>query len=118
MHPFEQTISIVGPLVGAVIALTLFFRLMGRFDRKSSGEGSPNKFRGIVAKNERVTVHLNNGTSFEEVLLVGFISSGSPKVALPFEWHSLFILENTDGRRFLIPAKQLKMIEVPPKPAP
>jgi hypothetical protein len=114
MHPFEQTISVVGPIVGAVIVLTLFFRSLSWFDRRSSGEGSPHRFRGVVGKETRVIVHLNNGNTFEDVLLVGFISGESVKVAIPFEWRSLVILEQIDGRRFLVPAKQLRMIEVPP----
>lgn len=114
MHPFVQTISVIGPIVLAIVFLTLFFKLSARVERKSTGEGNPYKFRGVVDKNTRVTVHLNNQNSFENVLLVGFINSGTGKVAMPYEWQNLVILEEPDGRRFLIPAKQLKMIEVPP----
>jgi hypothetical protein len=114
MHPFEQTISVIGPIVGAIIVLTLFFRSLTWFDRRSAGEGAPNRFRGVVGRNTRVTVHLNNGNTFEDVLLVGFVDGHSGKVAIPFEWRTLVILEQTDGRRFLIPARQLRMIEVPP----
>ncbi len=119
MHPFEQTISVVIPIalaiVGAVIILNLYFRLAAWFGGSSSGEGRPTRFRGVVDKKTRVTVHLANGISYENVLLVGFVQSGTPKAAIPLEWRSLVILEDPEGRRFLFPAKLLKLIEVPPR---
>jgi len=114
MHPFEQTISVVGPVVLAIVFLTLFFKIAARVERKSTGEGNPYKFRGMVDKNTRVKVHLNNQKSFDDVLLIGFINPGTGKIAMPYEWQNLVILEEPNGRRFLIPAKQLRMIEVPP----
>lgn len=111
IHPFEQTISVVGPLVVAIIVLVLFAKLLSWI-----GSKSPKRFRfkGVLDEARECTVHLGNGTSLEHVRLVGFIDSASEKGGFPYELHNLLILEHADGRRTLIPAKSVRMIEVPP----
>lgn len=111
IHPFEQTISVVGPIVGAIILLVLFAKLLSWI-----GSKSPKRFRfkGVLDEARECTVHLANGTSLEHVRLLGFIDSSSEKGAFPYELHNLLILEHSDRRRTLIPAKSVRMIEVPP----
>ena len=116
IHPLEQTLSVVGPVVGAIVFLTLFFKAIAWIGQRSEGEGTPNKFRGVVGKDVRVTVHLGNRDAFENVLLVGFIDTSTGKAAIPYQWGTMVILECLDRRRFLIPAKQVRMIEVPRPP--
>ena len=53
----------------------------------------------------------------ENVRILGFLDSGSEKGVFPFELHGMVILEPPDGRRILVPAKLIRMIEVPPRAA-
>jgi hypothetical protein len=114
MHPFEGTISVVGPIVGAIMVLTIFFRILARFDRPSI---SPVGWKGLLDKDTPATIHLSSGTTLENVRLRGFTDSGASKAAFPFELHNMAILEQADGRRLLIPARLIRMIEIPPEAA-
>jgi hypothetical protein len=116
MHPFEQTISVVGPVVGAIVFLTLFFKLVGWMSRKSA---SPNriKFKGVLDDHTMCTVHVAGGMAFENVRLIGFTDSSSAKGPFPYELHGMVILEHADGRRTMIQAKNIRMIEVAAKVA-
>ena len=115
MHPFEQTISIVAPFVLAIMALAIFFQLLGWITRGFTAKSSRIAIKGILDQKTPATVHLMNGTSFENVRLIGFTTeSGSVKEHFPFELRGMVILEDPGGRRILIQAKQIRMIEVPP----
>lgn len=111
MHPFEQTISVVGPIVGAIIVLVLFAKLMSWLGSKGPKRLA---FKGILDEDTPATVHLTNGSTFENVRLVGFTDASHQKGAFPYELHNLLILQHPDGKRTLIPAKNVRMIEVPP----
>lgn len=103
MHPFEQTVSVIGPIVGGIIALTLFFKLLGRVSRASSPSPSRVAFKGILDERTPCTVHVGGGTTYENVLLIGFTDSSSPdKGPFPYELSNMVILEHADGRRTLV----------------
>ncbi len=111
MHPFEQTISVVGPIVGGIILLSLFFYTMAWLGNWMRGMPSKIGFRGIFDKHTVATVHLANGTAFVNVRLVAFTSNSGK--GLPYELGNMVILEHDDGRRTLVPAKSIRMIDIP-----
>jgi hypothetical protein len=115
MHPFEQTISVIGPIVGAIIVLTIFFQVVGWLNRRAGGGPTQIALRGILDKSTRATVHLSTGAMFQDVRIIGFIDSGSAKMPFPYDLQSMVILEHADGKRILVHPKLIRMIEVPPK---
>lgn len=116
MHPFIETVSICGgiavALVSAIIVLTLFFRGIAWL---SSAGAKPDTLavRGVLKKDTLATVHLAGGKVFERVRFVGFTNTESMKTRLPFELNGMVILEDEEQTRFLIRARDIKMIVVP-----
>lgn len=113
MHPFVATASVVAPVVGGIMVLTLFFKIANRM---SSG---PAAVKGIgiedtLDKTTRVTVYLTNDRTFENVKLIGFTDTSRTKGAFPFELDRMAILEQLDGKRWVISSKLIRMIEIPP----
>ena len=98
-------------LVVGVITLTLFFRLLAWFSRTGS---SPNTIavRGILKPDTWATVHMRNADTFELVRFRGFTNTGDLKSQLPYELNGMVILEDADGCRFLVRAKDIRMIVV------
>jgi len=118
MHPFEETISIAGALaaviVGAIVVLTLFYRGLSWL----SGAGSKPEtvaIRGVLKKNTFATVHLAGGDTFERVRFIGFTNSETMKTRLPYELNGMVILEDEQKTRFLVRAKNIRMIVVAPE---
>jgi hypothetical protein len=114
MHPFEQAVSVIGPIVAGIIVLTLFFKLVAWLSRHLGGGPRPIAFKGILDEETPVTIHLSNGSSFENVRLVGVTESKAMKAPVAYELSGLVILEHADGRRTLIQPKLIRMIEIPP----
>lgn len=117
MHPFIETISVAGgvvaPLVLAIIALTLFYRALGWLNRGAT----PNTMavHGVLKKNTIATVHVSGHKPFESVRFVGFTqNSPATKTHLPWELGGMVILEASDMTRFIVRARDIKMIVVPP----
>lgn len=115
MHPFEQTISIIGPIVGAIIFLALFFRLFGWASRNAAFKSTRGAARGVFEGRTLATVHLSNGSSLEDVRIHGFTDTSCGKAGLPFELGQMVILEHADGRHTLVHAKLIRKIDVPPQ---
>ena len=116
MHPFVETISIAGgigaAIVAAVILLTLFYRGLSWI----SGGAKPDTIavRGVLKKNTLATVHVAGHKPFERVRFLGFTNSETMKTHLPWELNGMVILEDESINRFLIRAKDIKMIVIPP----
>lgn len=114
MHPFEQTVSVVGPVVAGIIVLSIFFKLLARWG--TSGESMRRVgLKGILDDKSPATVHLTTGVALENVRFIGFTNPDSMKGPFPFELRGMVIFEHPDGRRTIVAAKMIKMIEVPPK---
>jgi hypothetical protein len=117
MHPFIETISIAGgigaAIVAAVILLTLFYRGMSWI----TGGEKPDTIavRGVLKKNTLATVHVAGHKPFERVRFIGFTNSQTMKTHLPWELNGMVILEDETKTRFLVRAKDIKMIIVPPE---
>jgi hypothetical protein len=120
MHPFIETISIAGgigaAIVAAVILLTLFYRGMSWL----TGGEKPDTIavRGVLKKNTLATVHVAGHKPFDRVRFIGFINSQTMKTHLPWELNGMVILEDETKTRFLVRAKDIKMIIVPPDAKP
>ena len=116
MHPFVETISIAGgigaAIVAAVILLTLFYRGLSWI----TGGEKPDTIavRGVLKKNTLATVHVAGHKPFERVRFIGFTNSQTMKTHLPWELNGMVILEDETTTRFLVRAKDIKMIIVPP----
>jgi hypothetical protein len=109
--------SVVGPVVGGIVFLTLFFKLVGWIARKSTKGATRVALKGLLDDRTLCTVHVGNGKTFENVRLVGFIDASSGKGAIPYQLNGMAVLEHADGRRTLIQAKHIRMIEVNSKSA-
>ena len=116
MHPFIETISIAGgiaaAIVAAVILLTLFYRGLSWI----TGGGKPSTFavQGVLKSNTLATVHAAGHKPFERVRFIGFTNSQTMKTLFPWELNGMVILEDETKTRFLVRAKDIKMIIVPP----
>jgi len=115
MHPFIETVSIAGgvaaAIVGAIVVLTLFYRCIAWI----SGGKKPDSIavRGVLKKHTLATVHVAGGKSFERVRFVGFTNTQTMKTHLPFELNGMVILEDETKTRFLVRARDIRMIVVP-----
>lgn len=118
IHPFENSISILGPIVGAIIILALFFKFMNWLEQRGAGDRpAAASIRGILNKTTPITVHLTTGATYSGVCLVGFTKSDLSKDSFPHGLHGMAILEHPGGARTLVHAKLIRMIEIPPEKA-
>ena len=121
MQLFIDTLSSVGgvvtAMVGGVVVLTLFYR--GLAWLSADGE-KPNTIalRGVLKRDTLATVHLAGGQKFERVRFVGFTNSEALKTHLPFELNGMVILEDEEKQRYLVRARNIHMIVIPPTLTP
>jgi hypothetical protein len=103
-------------IVLGIIALAIFFMLLGRISRAGA---TPETLavRGILKKDTWAKVYMSGSEDFERVRFIGFTNTESMKTHLPYELNGMVILEDPQGRRFLIRAKAIRMIVVDPENA-
>jgi hypothetical protein len=65
MDALILTASVIGPIVVAIMVLTLFFRFLSWFSGEAPVTTNKLRFRGIVDEHSRVNVHLANGNCIE-----------------------------------------------------
>lgn len=115
MHPFFETISIAGgvaaAIVSAIVVLTLFFRGAAWL----AGGAKPDSIavQGVLKKDTLADVHVSGYRPFERVRFIGFTNSQTMKTHLPLELNGMVILEDGAKTRFLVRAKDIRMIVVP-----
>jgi hypothetical protein len=114
MDLFLDTVSVVGPIVGGIAALALFFQLLGWATRRSGSAVTRFAVKDVLHGQTAANVHLTGGRAIEDVRILGFVSPSSGKDELPYEFGRLVVLEHPDGRRTLLRAKLIQQIEVPP----
>lgn len=114
MNPFLETLSIAGGIgaviVATVMLLTLFYRGLSWLTAGEKPESVA--VRGVLKKNTMTTVHVAGHKPFERVRFIGFTNSQSVKTHLPWELNGMVILEDESRTRFLVRAKEIKMIVV------
>lgn len=112
-----ETFSTFGVLVLcvvlAIMALTIFFKTLNWLsDRATKPEAIA--IRGVLKKDTWVKVYTSGTETFERVRFIGFTNAESMKNHLPHELNGMVILEDPEGRRFVIRAKAIHKIEIAP----
>ena len=115
MNPFLDTLGAVGGAVtaiaGGIVFLAIFFRLAS-WSSKREARLKGLAVRGVLSPDSVVTVHLSNGDVIEGVRFVGFTDHESIQGGLPSEMAGMAVLEESQGRRRLVRAKDVRMIVV------
>ncbi|QEL14371.1 hypothetical protein [Limnoglobus roseus] len=99
-----------------IIALAVFFTVLNWLNTRG-GKPETIAVRGVLKKDTWATVHMQGGETFERVRFVGFTSTESFKTLLPMDLSGMVILEDAEGRRFLVRAKSIRMISIAPQSA-
>ncbi|MDB5312632.1 MAG: hypothetical protein JWO38_6834 [Gemmataceae bacterium] len=70
--------------------------------------------RGVLKKDTWATVHMSGAETFERVRFIGFTNTEGLKTHLPYDLNGMVILEDPEGRRYLVRAKAIRMIVIAP----
>lgn len=100
-------------IVLGIMALSVFFKLLGWLGRIGA-KTETMAVRGVLKKDTWATVHMAGAETFERVRFVGFTNTESLKTNLPYDLNGMVILEDEEGRRFLVRAKAIRMIVIAP----
>jgi hypothetical protein len=103
-------------VVLAIFTLAVFFTVL-KWLTTHGAKPEAVAIRGVLKKDTWATVHMQGGETFERVRLVGFTNTDSVKVRLPYELNGMVILEDAEGRRYLVRAKAIRMIVIAPASA-
>lgn len=98
-----------------IMALAIFFSGLSWLGTRGAKPDAL-AVRGILKKDTWATVHLSGAETFERVRFIGFTSTESMKTRLPPDLNGMVILEDPDGKRFLVRAKAIRMIVITPEP--
>jgi hypothetical protein len=100
-------------LVLGIIALALFFIVVNWLMSRGA---TPETItvRGVLKKDTWATVHMQAGETFERVRFIGFTNTESFKTNLPYDLNGMVILEDPEGKRYLVRAKSIRMIVIAP----
>ena len=96
-----------------IIALALFFTALSWLSN-TGAKPETMAVRGVLKKDTWATVHMAGAETFERVRFIGFTNTESLKTHLPYDLNGMVILEDQEGRRFVIRAKAIRMIVIPP----
>jgi hypothetical protein len=102
-------------IVLGVMALAIFFTVLGRVKRAGQNPETI-AVRGILTRDTWAKVYMSGSEDFERVRFIGFTNTESIKTHLPYELNGMVILEDQEGRRFLVRAKSIRMIVIEPEP--
>lgn len=95
----------------AIMALAIFFTLLNWLSTRGA-KPETMAVRGVLKKETWATVHMQGGETFERVRFVGFTNTESFKTHLPHDLNGMVILEDPQGKRFLVRAKAIRMIVI------
>jgi hypothetical protein len=98
----------------AVMVLAVFFTVLSRLGNRGA-KPETMAVRGVLKKDTWAAVHMSDAETFERVRFIGFTNAESLKTHLPYDLNGTVILENEEGRRFLVRAKAIRMIVIAPE---
>lgn len=111
MEVFYSTMGFIAAVVIGIIAIALFFMAVG-WIRRLPGDPAVVKINKLLNKVERINIHLKNGKMLDRVKFVGFADSGSASGGhIPYQLAGMVVLEHSNGKRVLIRADLIQMIE-------
>ncbi len=117
MNQFIETLGATGGFAIAVVAsimiLTLFYKGLAWL----GGTGTAPEalaVRGVLKKDTWATVRLQGGQTFDHVRFLGYTDATASKAQVPWDLSGMVILEDEQQRRYLIRAKSIHMITIPP----
>jgi hypothetical protein len=99
-----------------IIALAVFFTALSWLNTRGA-KPETMAVRGVLKKDTWAAVHMQDGETFERVRFIGFTSTESMKTRLPYDLNGMVILEDSEGRRYLVRAKAIRMIVLAPPQA-
>jgi hypothetical protein len=112
-----ETFSTIGVAVLCIalgiMALAIFFSVLSWLGSRGAAP-EVMAVRGVLKKDTWATVHLQGAETFERVRFIGFTSTASLKNRLPYELDGMVILEDPEGKRYLVRAKAIRMIVIAP----
>ncbi len=109
MEIFIMWFSPIVAICLGIMMLGVFFTLLGRF-RGQFSSATFIKIKKLLNQSDFVTVYLTAGKTISDVRFVGFTDSQSLK-GVPYQLSHLVVFETADGRRILLRADAIKMIE-------
>ena len=97
-----------------IIALAVFFTALSWLN-SSGAKPETMAVRSILKKDTWATVHMQGGEkTFERVRFIEFTNTESFKTHLPYDLNGMVILEDAEGKRYLVRAKAIRMIVIAP----
>jgi len=109
METFIIWISVIGAICIGVMALAVFFSILNGIQRRFS-KTSFIKLKGVFNQSELLSVHINGGKTISHVKFVGFTDPNSMK-GVPYQLNNMAVFEHPDGKRVLLRADTIRMIE-------
>lgn len=96
-----------------IIALAIFFSVLSWLGGRGA-KPETMAVRGILKKDTWATVHMSGAETFERVRFIGFTNTESMKTRLPYDLNGMVILEDPEGKRYIVRAKAIRMIVIAP----
>jgi hypothetical protein len=96
-----------------IMALALFFTALSWLGNRGA-KPETIKVRGILRKDTWAMVHMVGAETFERVRFIGFTNTESIKTNLPYDLNGMVILEDPEGKRYIVRAKSIRMIVIAP----
>ena len=116
-HTATETFSTFGVgilcVVLGIITLAVFFTALSWLGSRGATPETM-AIRGVLKKDTWATVHMSGAETFERVRFLGFTNTESLKNHFPYELNGMVILEDPEGKRFLVRAKAIRMIVITP----
>ena len=109
METFNLWISGISAICIGVMALAVFFSVLNGIQRRFAKTPFI-KLKGVFNQSELLNVHINGGKTVSRVKFVGFTDPNSMK-GVPYQLNNMAVFEHTDGKRILVRADTIRMIE-------
>lgn len=110
MDDFITWLAGIGAICIGIMALAIFFSILQGIKNRLAGTTKCIKIKKLFDRAENVTVHLSSGKVVSDVRFVGFTDPGSLK-GVPYHLAHMAVFEATDGRRVLLRADAIRMME-------